>query len=204
MLRIVMPEDRDRAAILARLERRSSASTAEIERSVQVVIAEVRARGDEAVRSYTAQWEKRTLGDLELARTDWEREAAKVSPDVRAAIERARDRIRRFHELQRAHTIDSGYVLDDGGVRLELRVQALRRVGLYVPGGSARYPSSVLMTAVPAKVAGVTELIMVTPGASPETLFAAMDAPTPLPQSATPRSTSPAATALAKGIMKSG
>ena len=81
----------------------------------------------------------------------------------------AADRIRAFHQLQVEPDLD----LDAGGVRLGLRVTALARVGLYVPGGTARYPSSVLMTAVPARVAGVGEVIMVTPGASAETLRAA-------------------------------
>ena len=91
------------------------------------------------------------------------------APRCERAIERAADRIARFHAPQR---ID-GYRFEEGGVRLELRVQPLERVGLYVPGGTARYPSSVLMTAVPARVAGVREIVMVTPGPSPETLFAA-------------------------------
>jgi histidinol dehydrogenase len=173
MLRILQPGDSDRAPLLARLEARMSAGPREIEQSVREVIAEVRARGDEAVRQYTAQWEKRTLESLELPRAEWEREAAKTAPEVRMAIERAGQRIRRFHEEQRAHTVDASYQLEDGGVRLELRVQPLARVGLYVPGGSARYPSSVLMTAVPAKVAGVAEVVMVTPGPSQETLYAA-------------------------------
>jgi histidinol dehydrogenase len=92
-----------------------------------------------------------------------------VAPELRAALELAAQRIRAFHERQREPDID--VTLD--GVRLELRVTPLARVGLYVPGGTARYPSSVLMTAIPAKVAGVGELVMVTPGASNEALLAA-------------------------------
>jgi histidinol dehydrogenase len=133
------------------------------------VIEEVRQRGDEAVRGFTQRWEKRTLEDLELSRIEWERQANQVAPDVQAALATAKERIERFHRRQ---TVE-GYRLDDDGVELELRVQPLGRVGLYVPGGSARYPSSVLMTAVPAKVAGVGEIVMVTPGPSPETLHAA-------------------------------
>jgi histidinol dehydrogenase len=169
MLRILLPGDPDRAAVLDRLNGRMSAVSAEIEASVRRVIADVRARGDAAVREYTARWEKRELSALELADTDWEREAQRVTPDVRAAIERARDRIARFHEQQKS----VGYRTEENGITLELRLSALKRVGLYVPGGSARYPSSVLMTAVPARVAGVTEVVMVTPGPSPETLYAA-------------------------------
>src|SRR6185503_20912646 len=101
MLRILLPEDGDRAALLARLEGRMGAIPVEIERSVRHVLDEVRAHGDEAVRDFTRKWEKRELGALELSRTDWEREAQKTAPDVRQAIERARDRIARFHEKQR-------------------------------------------------------------------------------------------------------
>jgi len=169
MLRILMPEDPDRGSVLARLHDRAGAAAAEVEQAVRQVLAEVRARGDQAVRELTQRFEGRTLEALELPRPEWERQAEQTQPDVRAAIGRARDRIARFHERQR----ESGYVLDEDGVSLELRVRPLTRVGLYVPGGSARYPSSVLMTAVPAKVAGVGEIVMVTPGPSAETLWAA-------------------------------
>src|SRR6185312_14358559 len=99
----------------------------------------------------------------------WDRQASSVTAEVRRAIERAADRIARFHAPQRVE----GYRFEEGGARLELRVQPLERVGLYVPGGSARYPSSVLMTAVPARIAGVHEIVMVTPGPSAVTLYAA-------------------------------
>lgn len=168
-MRIVRLEDGDRAAVLSRLSGRMATAPEAIERAVRQVIDEVRARGDVAVRDFTMRFERRPLGALELSRDAWDEQAAKTSPAVRDAIERAHDRIWAFHEKQRA----GGYALEGDGLALELRVQPLRRVGLYVPGGSARYPSSVLMTAVPAKVAGVDELLMVTPGPSPETLWAA-------------------------------
>ncbi|MBI4509492.1 MAG: histidinol dehydrogenase, partial [Deltaproteobacteria bacterium] len=131
--------------------------------------SDVRARGDAAVREYTERFEKRHLGDLEVTRARWEQEAGRVSSRVSLALERAAARIRAFHERQR----ESGYRLEEPGLSMQLRVEPLATVGLYVPGGTARYPSSVLMTAIPARVAGVRELIMVTPGASPETLEAA-------------------------------
>jgi histidinol dehydrogenase len=171
MLRLLLPGDADRAQVLGRLVRRATAGTSDVEHSVRGVIEDVRQRGDEAVRAFTERWEKRKLGDLELPRLEWERQANQVAPDVQAALGTARERIARFHERQKTGL--EGYRLDEDGVELELRVQPLSRVGLYVPGGSARYPSSVLMTAVPAKVAGVGEIVMVTPGPSPETLHAA-------------------------------
>jgi len=140
-----------------------------VERDVRAIVEEVRKHGDAAVRAYTERFEKRTLTHLELARADWEAQAASVTPAVQASIARAAMRIAQFHAPQKA----AGYTLEEGGARLELRVQPLERVGLYVPGGSARYPSSVLMTAVPAQLAGVREIVMVTPGPSAETLYAA-------------------------------
>jgi histidinol dehydrogenase len=169
MLRIIGPDDAGRADAERALLERMSLTPADVERDVRGIIEAVRARGDAAVREYTERFEKRTLGALELSRADWEQQASTVTPEVQRAIERAADRIARFHAPQR---ID-GYRFEEGGARLELRVQPLDRVGLYVPGGSARYPSSVLMTAVPARIAGVREIVMVTPGPSAETLFAA-------------------------------
>jgi histidinol dehydrogenase len=169
MLRLLLPGDPDRPQVVQRLHRRASAGGSDVEHSVRAVLEEVRQHGDAAVRAFTERWEKRKLEDLELSRLEWERLANQVAPDVQAALGTARERIARFHERQRVE----GYRIDEDGVELELRVQPLARAGVYVPGGSARYPSSVLMTAVPAKVAGVGEIVMVTPGPSPETLHAA-------------------------------
>ena len=169
MLRIIGPDDPGRIDAERALLERMSLTPAAIERDVRGIIEAVHARGDAAVREYTERFEKRTLATLELSRDEWDKQASTVTDAVKRAIERAADRIARFHAPQRVE----GYRFDDGGARLELRVQPLERVGLYVPGGSARYPSSVLMTAVPARIAGVREIVMVTPGPSAETLYAA-------------------------------
>jgi histidinol dehydrogenase len=169
MLRIIGPDDPGRIDAERALLERMSLTPAAIERDVRGIIEAVHARGDAAVREYTERFEKRTLAALELSRDEWDKQASTVTDAVKRAIERAADRIARFHAPQRV----DGYRFDDGGARLELRVQPLERVGLYVPGGSARYPSSVLMTAVPARIAGVHEIVLVTPGPSPETLYAA-------------------------------
>jgi histidinol dehydrogenase len=169
MLRIIGPDDPGRIDAERALLERMSLTPAAIERDVRGIIEAVHARGDAAVREYTERFEKRTLAALELSRDEWDKQASTVTDAVKRAIERAADRIARFHAPQRVE----GYRFDDGGARLELRVQPLERVGLYVPGGSARYPSSVLMTAVPARIAGVREIVMVTPGPSAETLYAA-------------------------------
>ncbi len=141
---------------------------------MHAIVEDVRTRGDAAVREYTERFDRRSPtaredGDTyEIDAASW-RARAQVTDEVRRAIEIAAERVRWFHEHQREADLE---VARDG-IRLALRVQPLERVGLYVPGGTARYPSSVLMTAIPAKVAGVAEVIMVTPGASAETLAAA-------------------------------
>ena len=135
---------------------------------VAAVLHDVRLRGDEAVAQYTRQFDQREP-PYEISRARWDELAAEVAPRVRGALELAAARIRSFHERQLEPEVD--VTLD--GVRLELRITPLARVGLYVPGGTARYPSSVLMTAIPAKVAGVGEIVMVTPGASAEAMLAA-------------------------------
>jgi histidinol dehydrogenase len=158
---------REAAAILDR----TTHMPGDIDAQVANILADVRTRRDAAVADYTRRFDKRDPvdGTYELSRAQWDAAAAHVAAPVRAALELACHRIRAFHE----RVIDPGVHVDLDGVRLELRVTPLAKVGLYVPGGTARYPSSVLMTAIPAKVAGVPEVIMVTPGASPETLLAA-------------------------------
>jgi histidinol dehydrogenase len=152
------------------LVHRAAAVPPVVEAAARAIVADVRARGDAAVREHTARIEGRTLGALDLTPQEVAAAAAQVAPEVRAALEHAAARIRAFHERQRPASLDS---TDADGVRLGLRALPLARAGLYVPGGTARYPSSVLMTAVPARVAGVGEVIMTTPGPSPETLCAA-------------------------------
>lgn len=143
-----------------------------VDQKVRVILEDVRRRGDEAVAEYTRTFDGRAPrddGSYELPAAEWQRRADSVPADVMAALELAARRIRTFHETQRQTDVE----LTSDGIRLGLRCRPLARVGIYVPGGTARYPSSVLMTALPAKVAGVSEVIMVTPGPSAETLAAA-------------------------------
>lgn len=172
VLRIVTPSDPDYAARLRALARRSSELPEGVESDARIIVRDVRARGDVALRELTARFEKRDLATLELSRADWLAQASAVAPPVRSALERAAARVRDFHEREKAHAASS-FEYEDAGVRLGSRVVPLDRVGLYVPGGTARYPSTVLMTAIPARVAGVGEVVMTTPGPSPETLAAA-------------------------------
>jgi len=148
---------------------RSSELSTDIEAAARKTIAKVRAGGDAALRALTAEFDKRQLEAIELPAAEWDKLAARVTPEVRAAIEHAAQRVRTFHERER----HASYEISEDGVRVGSRVDPLARIGIYVPGGKARYPSTVIMTAVPARVAGVREIVMTTPGPSPETLAAA-------------------------------
>ncbi|HEY4392807.1 MAG TPA: histidinol dehydrogenase [Polyangia bacterium] len=169
MLRIYQKTDADYASRLAELCHRNVSVSDEVDTAARQVIAEVRAGGDAAVRALTAKFEKRELGALELSAAEWDAMAARASVGVRAALEHAARRVRAFYERER----HPSYEIDEGPIRTGSRVDPLARVGIYVPGGTALYPSTVIMTAIPAQVAGVREIVMVTPGPSPETLLAA-------------------------------
>ena len=136
---------------------------ASIERTVLDILADIRQRGDSALLEFTRKFDRLDVHDahqLELPRAELDKALAGLSHEQRAALETAAQRIRAFHERQRAEGWT--YTEADGTV-LGQRITPLDRVGLYVPGGKAAYPSSVLMNAIPAKVAGVGELIMVVP-----------------------------------------
>jgi histidinol dehydrogenase len=148
-------------AFTALVEGRREAD-ADVSRDVAAIVADVRARGDVALADYTQRFDRH---DLDV--TGWripasacEKALAGLDPDLRAALELAAERIRTYHAAQRP--ADSSRT-DESGVRLGARWTAVEAAGLYVPGGRAAYPSSVLMNALPAKVAGVDRLVMVTP-----------------------------------------
>lgn len=135
--------------------------------SIDVVVAnilrDVKARGDAAVLEYTNRFDKTNatqLSDLEIGRPELVAALDSLPADQRAALQTAADRVRSYHEKQ---LMSSWSYTEADGTLLGQQVTSLDRVGLYVPGGKAAYPSSVLMNAIPAKVAGVQELIMVVP-----------------------------------------
>ncbi len=168
-LRILRAGEPDADSAIEALCRRGVATDPTVAERVSAILADVRARGDAAVRALTLRFEGRDPAPIELGRADVAAIAARTAPDVRGSLERAARRIRGFHERQR----ETGFELDEGGCRLGVRVTPLGRVAVYAPGGTARYPSSVLMTAIPAVVAGVREIVLLTPGPSPETMCAA-------------------------------
>jgi histidinol dehydrogenase len=170
MIRIVARADSDFYRLLRSLCDRAAAIPESIETAARDIIRAVRRSGDAAIFDLTLTHENRRLERLELSRAEWHEAAARVNPEVRRALEHAARRIRAFHENERY----SSFALEETpGLRIGLRVAPLASVGLYVPGGKALYPSTVLMTAIPARVAGVPEILMTTPGPSPETLAAA-------------------------------
>jgi histidinol dehydrogenase len=134
----------------------------DVDRDVAAIIADVRARGDAAVIDLTAKFDHLVLTPATLAFTPAEiaADVAKVSPEDRAALELAAARIRAYHARQLPH--DEAWE-DEAGAQLGWRWTPVSAAGLYVPGGTASYPSSVLMNAIPAKVAGVSRLAIVCP-----------------------------------------
>ena len=148
---------------LARLTAFDAAQDETVDRTVAEILAAVKCRGDAAVLEYTARFDgvtAGTLAELELPRELLARARDGLPAVQREALEQAALRVRRYHEKQLAQSWQ--YTEADGTV-LGQKVTPLDRVGLYVPGGKAAYPSSVLMNALPAKVAGVAELVMVVP-----------------------------------------
>lgn len=138
-------------------------SDAQVEQTVREIISNIRTRGDAALLEYTNRFDRMqvaAVADLEIDRSRLEQALAGIAAQQREALERAAERIRAYAEHQKMQSWS--YTEADGTV-LGQQVAPLDRAGLYVPGGKAAYPSSVLMNAVPAKVAGVAELIMVVP-----------------------------------------
>jgi len=141
-------------------ERRGS--PADVDAAVAGILAEVRAGGLDAVLRFAERFDKVKLDEssLRVGPEEIERGVAETAPEVREAIAFAADRIRAYHERQRPQ--DQRFI-DEAGVELGWRWTALESVGIYVPGGRAAYPSSVLMNAVPAAAAGVDRIAMITP-----------------------------------------
>ena len=148
---------------LERLESRGENDFERVEPAVREILAAVRAEGDAAVQRYNERFGRRAP---RLVTREYPGAAAlaRLPADVRGAMELAAARIREFH----MHERDQGFRYEEAGVSLGVRVLPVARAGVYAPGGKARYPSSVLMSAVPARVAGVKEIILATPLAGDE------------------------------------
>ena len=163
MIRIIRQSDRDSVdEMLKRLETRAVAFDPDLMRVVSTVIDDVRGRGDEALIDYTARFDDIELmpSDLRIDEDVLKASADKLETRVLAALRDAIKNVRAFHEQQLERSWE---ISPSDGVRLGQRITALERVGLYVPGGTAAYPSAVVMNVVPAQVAGVERIVVATP-----------------------------------------
>ena len=134
----------------------------EISMVVSEIVKDIRDRGDEALLEYTNQYDRLSaqLKNLEITKSEIDTALSRISDSMRESLENAIKRIRSFHEKQKQETWT---YTDEDGNTLGQRITSIERVGVYVPGGKAAYPSSVLMNVIPAQVAGVQEIIMVVP-----------------------------------------
>jgi histidinol dehydrogenase len=151
------------AAVVAMLERPPSKVDPTIVQAVEAILGAVRERGDSALLELTARFDRfraRDPGDLVIAPGDFQAAEAALPPGTRAALAVAAERIERYHAVA---VPKSWRIRDEHGSLLGQEVRPLDRVGIYIPGGRAAYPSTVLMTAIPARVAGVREIVLVTP-----------------------------------------
>ena len=148
---------------LATLTAWSAVADNDLDATVRDILHQVRTQGDSAVIDFTAKFDRfpvASMADLTISCDTIQQALADIDPAIRQALEQAAQRINVFHQRQKQ---ESWQYTDDTGTLLGQKVTALQRVGIYVPGGKAAYPSSVLMNAIPAKVAGVEQIIMVTP-----------------------------------------
>ncbi len=177
-MRILRAGQKEFEQYLSEVEGRGARDVFRFERKARSILKDVKKRGDEALLHYTRVFDglRFSTHRLQVKAGEVKRAYGEVPPDLLGTLKRAAQRIERFHRLQRKRFIPS---LERGekGVRLEQVLRPLDRVGLYVPGGKASYPSTVLMAAIPAKTAGVGEVVMVTPpqkeGINPAVLVAA-------------------------------
>ncbi len=151
-----------KADLLTKLLKRSPESYPEQEKAVSEIIADVIKRGDEAVFDYALKFDRCSLNkdNFKVSEEEIEEAVNSFSSDLKSVIERSAANIRSFHECQKRQSF---FDTKDKGVILGMRISPLERVGVYVPGGKAVYPSSVLMNVIPAQVAGVKDIIMTTP-----------------------------------------
>lgn len=160
MIRKIKADGVQEVEFLAKLGERSRNTNKDVTETVSKIINNVMMNGDKAVREYTIKFDGKAPDAFEVPKEELTALTADCDPEFIATLKKAADNIRNFHERQKQQ---SWLTTKDNGVIMGQRIRGLKRVGLYVPGGTAAYPSSVLMNAIPAKIAGVSELIMVTP-----------------------------------------
>ncbi len=162
--------DADFTRTLQTLRVRGEQDLLEVEPVVAAIAKDVRQNGDDALRRFTQKFERRSLENVVISREVIAERAEQLDPTLRKYLAAAADRIRDFH----LHQVDEGFRFEAHEVQLGTRVRPVRAAGIYAPGGKARYPSTVLMSAIPAAVAGVPRIVLATPSPTPE-LFAAAE-----------------------------
>ena len=160
MLTIVKTDGKTEFDLLSQLEARAGETDKQVTAAVTAIIDAVRTGGDAAVMAYTKQFDGVDMPLREIGREELGELAKACDPEIYASLERAAASIADFHKRQVTQTWMN--TLPDGSI-VGQRVRGLARVGIYVPGGTAAYPSSVLMNAIPARIAGVQDIVMVTP-----------------------------------------
>lgn len=162
MIKIIKADGVSEKKALAEIAARGQAVDEKVTAAVTEILNDVKENGDKAVNKYTEKFDGSLPEQMMLDRESMEKAMSDCDPDFITALKKAAENIADFHARQKQQ---SWFNTDDRGVLLGQRVRGLNRVGIYVPGGTAAYPSSVLMNAIPAKIAGVNEIIMVTPPA---------------------------------------
>ncbi len=149
------------------------ANTPQVGATVAPIVADVAARGDAALLDYTERFDGVRPETLEVPEAEWDAALSRLDPELREAMETSAQNIRAYHGKQ----VRTGYEMGEGGVVLGELITPIASVGLYIPGGTAAYPSTVFMNAIPAKLAGCGEIVMVSPpgkdGRIPDAILAA-------------------------------
>lgn len=162
MINTVFADGKAEEALIAQLKERSGEVDKRVTATVSEILENVKNNGDKAVTEYTVKFDGKAPEKAEISKEEIDALIGKCDPFFIKSLEDAAENIRDFHSRQKQQ---SWLTAKENGVIMGQRVRGLERVGIYVPGGTAAYPSSVLMNAIPAKIAGVKELIMVTPPA---------------------------------------
>ena len=160
MISYVKADGSAERALIAQLRARSGEVDKKVTAAVTEILDSVRQRGDQAVRDYTIRFDGKAPEQAEISSDELQDSLTQSDPQLVESLRRAAENIRSCHARQKQQ---SWLTTEDNGVMMGQRVRGLACVGIYVPGGTAAYPSSVLMNAIPAKIAGVKEIVMVTP-----------------------------------------